>query len=415
MSTQRSTGPLIPHTAIQRIDEVLRNGRAGMDHRRPLSAVDVTLLRLANQQELKPTGKPVTAPMWLVPIWVLSSIIVCYFWDRAGTPGLNLDTNFSPIFYLPAIPVVIAGFRLMRSGQVSDLLLGLSAPMAAISLFTLIGISLNWGQPGAPAWFFGLVIICMIATAAGLWLYVQLIRRRRQRKNERMRAETEELLKTNQEAIDYLTQSLPLLPKWWGTPGSTLSSADELVEDKVDTGKRGERLTAQALGAFILDNPSVFAFHSVPWPGVADADIDHVLVLNSTILLVDTKRWKSNSTYYFDGSQTVLRNGDEFPGGTVRLAMQVQAVKDALKATGVPAHGVFVRGLLVIQASNIRVNTTGQEGFAVCSSETLADELSRYTSGNRGIDPFALLNSMQLFLGNSRPWPLDDVETFCST
>ncbi len=65
-------------------------------------------------------------------------------------------------------------------------------------------------------------------------------------------------------------------------------------------GTSGERATARWLASTLAGIPNTYVFHGLSAPGLRSADIDHVVVFGSTMILIDTKMWPAG-TYLFAG------------------------------------------------------------------------------------------------------------------
>lgn len=105
----------------------------------------------------------------------------------------------------------------------------------------------------------------------------------------------------------------------FGTPGGTfdIRAVEKFGQDKAAFGVHGERLTARLLEP-LLDLAGTRIVHSLPWPGTASADVDHAVVRAGRVVLVDSKCWKGGH-YTFDLYGQLLRDGQPFPGGDIRI------------------------------------------------------------------------------------------------
>ena len=48
-------------------------------------------------------------------------------------------------------------------------------------------------------------------------------------------------------------------------------------------------------------------------------DTDHLLIIGSTLVIIDSKNWKSKASYKFNDDGSILRSGKEFPGNRPRI------------------------------------------------------------------------------------------------
>lgn len=113
----------------------------------------------------------------------------------------------------------------------------------------------------------------------------------------------------------------------------------EVAKDMLE----GERDTTTFLKRWMKDKPNAVLIDSVSVPdwdeepeldeefGIFDgADTDHVLLIGSEVLLIDTKRWKKKKTYTLDDDGTVLMTNKPFAGGKILLKDSIYSWLDYL-------------------------------------------------------------------------------------
>ena len=128
--------------------------------------------------------------------------------------------------------------------------------------------------------------------------------------------------------------------RYFGKPG--ISLANQLVDPKfrdlkinakvVGLGIQGEKRTSKILREWMYDKPDVVLLDSISLPfkekleeqqeedGTVDlGDTDHALIIGSTIFIIDSKNWKTKSTYRVDESGVILRGTKKFTGSNVRI------------------------------------------------------------------------------------------------
>lgn len=133
--------------------------------------------------------------------------------------------------------------------------------------------------------------------------------------------------------------------KIFGVAGGSLNSAG-FDAKSTQAGIDGERRVGKVLDDFASQNGNVFAFHSVKLPGHF-GDVDHLLVVGTTLFVIDTKNWKGDAAYSVTGDQeTILRDGGKFPGGSVSVNRYVGEFSEFTSE-----HRLTVRGLLVVANS----------------------------------------------------------------
>lgn len=101
----------------------------------------------------------------------------------------------------------------------------------------------------------------------------------------------------------------------------------------INAGIDGEKKTSQILREWIADKPDCILIDSISLPieekmepeidgeeGQLDlGDTDHLLIIGSTLVIIDSKNWKSKASYKFNDDGSILRSGKEFPGNRPRI------------------------------------------------------------------------------------------------
>jgi len=139
--------------------------------------------------------------------------------------------------------------------------------------------------------------------------------------------------------------------RYFGSAGASLthlaSNPDYKVPEGFDRGSsriglEGERETSAFLQKWIADKPNAVLIDSVHIRGagqeeideetglIEGGDTDHILLIGSEVLLIDTKRWKKKTSYEVSDEGTVLRAKKSFPGGNVRAAAAMHLWLDHL-------------------------------------------------------------------------------------
>lgn len=136
----------------------------------------------------------------------------------------------------------------------------------------------------------------------------------------------------------YQDRPAPAGTKVFGIAGGSLNSAG-FDASSTKAGIDGERRVGKVLDEFANKNSNVYAFHSVKLPGHF-GDIDHVLVIGSRVIAIDTKNWKSDASYAVgEDGETILRDGSTFPGGKVSVKRYVGELRSF---TDLSAYGLLV-------------------------------------------------------------------------
>lgn len=123
-------------------------------------------------------------------------------------------------------------------------------------------------------------------------------------------------------------------------------------------GLEGERDTTTVLKRWIKDKPGAVLVDSVhirgwgeeevdPETGIIDGgDTDHVLLIGSEVILIDTKRWKKKSNYSVGDNGQALRANKEFPGGNLHMTQAIHLWLDYLH------EDASITGIVVINSED---------------------------------------------------------------
>lgn len=124
-------------------------------------------------------------------------------------------------------------------------------------------------------------------------------------------------------------------PDWRGKEG--------LKPELAKVGLDAERSTTKLLRKWMKDKPGVVLVDSAHIRGwgkeevvdeelglIDGGDTDHILIIGSEVILVDTKRWKSKRNYTVGDDGKVLRTGKPFPGGNVHMREAIHMWLDYL-------------------------------------------------------------------------------------
>ena len=181
--------------------------------------------------------------------------------------------------------------------------------------------------------------------------------------------------------------------RYFGSAGASLTQLLDNPEhvngfgrSVVQVGLDAERSTSQLIRGWMADKPDVVLCDSVHVRGYGggdgeDGDTDHVLLCGRSVLLVDTKRWKSRRKYSFSDSGAVLRSGRSFAGG--RLGM-----RGALGIWRKHMPGCRVDGVVCVNSERVFVvydRAWKRQPFRLVTVERLAEQLDYwYGRADRG-------------------------------
>lgn len=153
--------------------------------------------------------------------------------------------------------------------------------------------------------------------------------------------------------------------RYFGSSGASLThqvsnpdwraSHEGLKPELAKVGLDGERSTTRILKKWIEDKPNavlIDSCHIRGWGkeevideelGLVDGgDTDHVLIIGSEVILIDTKRWKSKRNYTVGDKGQVLRSGKEFGGGQVHMRQAIHMWLDYLHEDAALTGIVFI-------------------------------------------------------------------------
>lgn len=160
----------------------------------------------------------------------------------------------------------------------------------------------------------------------------------------------------------------------------------------IDAGLVGERVVAGIISKFLELREDAVLFNSIKLPG-QNWDIDHVLVIGSTVIVIDAKRWKGNYEYRLkptDSSKWVAtRDGADFSGGLVSSVSETNSLSYYLKSQGIAST---TESLLVVVGNNITVSFTNLgQGSTKTQLVALNEErFEEYLSGLLQMGPSTL-------------------------
>lgn len=132
--------------------------------------------------------------------------------------------------------------------------------------------------------------------------------------------------------------------RYFGSSGASLThqafNPEYIEKNKIDPtlakiGLQGERDTTTILKKWMKDKPGVVLADSIHVLGagkeevdeetgmIEGGDTDHVLIIGSEVILIDTKRWKKKSNYSVGDNGEALRANKNFPGGNLRMRQAI--------------------------------------------------------------------------------------------
>jgi hypothetical protein len=178
-----------------------------------------------------------------------------------------------------------------------------------------------------------------------------------------------------------------------GRPGASLSIAG-LDKTNVSIGQQGEQLTADSVRGSI-EKKSIL-FNSLVHPNYKFlGDLDHALLLGSSLLLIDTKRWRAGR---YSGSQgNVLRDGEVFDGGNISLGKWVQIMRDDMGSK------VSVEGYVVMTNPASIVGGDGRLGsdVSLVTLEHFQELIEEKSASNTSLPPARAIEFLSTLVSDS--------------
>lgn len=164
-----------------------------------------------------------------------------------------------------------------------------------------------------------------------------------------------------------------------GIVGGNLAGATgEFGQANVDLGTAGEIRTARLLDSSLAGITRTAVFHSLRFPGLDRADVDHAVLIDTNhgpvLIVVDSKAWKPGHWVQckFSGDQVRHDDSDEVRKSLMPLAVSKFA-----------SEGFAARAMTVIHASSGAVTVLGSQADAhlyVDSESLVASILSQRAS-----------------------------------
>lgn len=155
--------------------------------------------------------------------------------------------------------------------------------------------------------------------------------------------------------------------RYFGSSGAALSHqvfnpewAEKGIKPELaKIGLEGERDTTALLKKWVKDKPGAVLIDSAHIRGwgkeevvdeelglIDGGDTDHILLVGSEVILIDTKRWKSKKNYSVGDDGQALRTNKSFPGGNLHMRQAIHMWLDYLD------EDASVTGIVCINAED---------------------------------------------------------------
>lgn len=208
------------------------------------------------------------------------------------------------------------------------------------------------------------------------------------------------------EAADAIKKMLERGVRYFGSAGASLTwqaygdnKGEAFNPELAKVGLEGERGSSKFLQNWIKDKPNCVLIDSAhinmeykklanideddepneeldEETGIVDGkDTDHILIMGSEVLLIDTKKWKKKSRYQVSQNGRVLRNGKEFSGSKIRM-------KNAVYIWHKFFSGRFrILGVVLVNSEEVKVqrdhNWFRQQAFRVVEMGRMEEFLDK--------------------------------------
>ena len=181
----------------------------------------------------------------------------------------------------------------------------------------------------------------------------------------------------------------------FGQAGASLAEGSFLADKSTQlAGLQAEYRTANILNALSLKGPSVAHDLDLPFKNVG-ANIDHVIVFGSNVLIIDSKQWSGN--YFYTIAGRTFRDRELFtPADKKTLPMASQALSGFFARNNI--HGVnILTPIMCVWGSGLRNFALFRPpGAKAVRGEQLRRYLSRnVTEVNARADVLMALASLQ--------------------
>jgi hypothetical protein len=130
--------------------------------------------------------------------------------------------------------------------------------------------------------------------------------------------------------------------KIFGHPGAALTwGIGNTPNISTLIGESGEKDTGDILNRWAEEN-NAYVFHSVK-QHLTQGDVDHFIVKNNQIIIVDTKKWKSSRKYSVGERGNIIRGKTQFPEGYVKIGALRQNLQQQTPSMRVSAMIVIAQ------------------------------------------------------------------------
>lgn len=130
--------------------------------------------------------------------------------------------------------------------------------------------------------------------------------------------------------------------KIFGHPGAALTwGIGNTPNISTLIGESGEKDTGEILNRWAKQN-NAYVFHSVK-QHLTQGDVDHFIVKNNQIIIVDTKKWKSARKYSVGERGNIIRGKTQFSEGYVKIGTLRQELQQQMPSMRVSAMIVIAQ------------------------------------------------------------------------
>lgn len=190
----------------------------------------------------------------------------------------------------------------------------------------------------------------------------------------------------------------------YGNPSGATRALVRNFGDRAHAGARGEEMTNQMLERAYREHHTVWVFHDLKMPGWGKANVDHVIVQGTRVVVVDTKTWLPGLYFSFAGGvyRKTRKGFERFkPAEDIVLTRQCGELRSYLESTA--KMRVDVRGMVAIWPSHpgalsfrrplFSLRLPGRAKF--CHGRTLTERVDVELRGSTPVVESELLTALE--------------------
>ena len=163
--------------------------------------------------------------------------------------------------------------------------------------------------------------------------------------------------------------------RYFGSAGASLThqihnpaySDSGISKKSAQVGLDGELDTSALLRKWCESKPNIVHIDSVHIKGwgkeevneetgvIEGGDTDHVLIIGTEVIIIDSKRWKKKATFYIEDDGSITRNGKKFHSSRPNIGKALRMWVDYLAKADNDGNKVKVSAVICVNNEEIRV------------------------------------------------------------